>query len=177
VPQFEDRALIEEVSILAPLSVESHPREVLRARNFVLAVRREVLVPMSKQPETDGLALNALNDSPANGTIEALKALIAQLLPNERLTIERVASRLGMSVRTLQRRLREWGYSFKGIVDDTRRRVAIARLTAGEPNITETAFLLGYSDLAHFTRAFRRWTGTTPRKFAPLPRAADSQMP
>jgi AraC-like DNA-binding protein len=79
-----------------------------------------------------------------------------------------------MSVRTLQRRLHHWGHSFKGIVDDTRREVAIKRLTAGGTSVTETAFLLGYSDLAHFTRAFRRWTGTTPREFAAVKRQPDA---
>jgi AraC-like DNA-binding protein len=71
-----------------------------------------------------------------------------------------------MSIRTLQRRLRAWGHSFEDIVDETRREAAVARLTASDTSITETAFLLGYSDLSHFTRAFRRWTGTTPREFA-----------
>ena len=138
----------------------------MRVRSFVLAVQREVLVEMSKRSETDDRVLKALHDATAKGTIDALKALIAELLPDERPTIERVAPRLGMSVRTLQRRLHDWGHSFEAIVDETRRDVAIARLTAGDTSITETAFLLGYSDLSHFTRAFRRWTGTTPREFA-----------
>jgi AraC-like DNA-binding protein len=162
------------MSIFVPLSVDLHSRELVRARNFVLAVQREVLVQMSKRSEPDDRAPKALHDATAKGTIEALKGLIAELLPDERPTIERVAPRLGMSVRTLQRRLHKWGHSFEDIVDDTRRSVAIERLTAGETSITETAFLLGYSDLSHFTRAFRRWTGTTPREFAAARRGQDS---
>ena len=162
------------MSIFAQLSAEPHSRELIRARSFVLAVQREVLVQMSKRSETDDRALKALHDATAKGTVDALKELIAELLPDERPTIERVAPRLGMSVRTLQRRLHEWGHSFEDIVDDTRRDVAIERLTAGDTSITETAFLLGYSDLSHFTRAFRRWTGTTPREFAAARRHEDS---
>jgi AraC-like DNA-binding protein len=161
------------MSIFAQLSAEPQSRELVRAQNFVLAVQREVLVEMSKRSETDDRALKALHNATAKGTVEALKGLIAELLPDERPTIERVAPRLGMSIRTLQRRLHEWGHSFEDIVDDTRRDVAIERLTAGETSITETAFLLGYSDLSHFTRAFRRWTGTTPREFAAAKRHQD----
>jgi AraC-like DNA-binding protein len=129
---------------------------------------------MSKRSELDDSALKPPEDINARGTVDALKELIAELLPDERPTIERVAPRLGMSIRTLQRRLQNWGHSFEGIVDETRRDVATARLTAGDTSITETAFLLGYSDLSHFTRAFRRWTGTTPREFAAARRHQDS---
>ena len=154
------------MSIFAQLSTEPLSREGFHARSFVLAVQREMLVEMSKRLEPDGAALKLFHDSSAMGTIGALKELIAELLPDERPTIERVAPRLGMSIRTLQRRLREWEHSFAGIVDETRREIAIARLTSSDTSITETAFLLGYSDLSHFTRAFRRWTGMTPREFA-----------
>ena len=99
-------------------------------------------------------------------TIQSLKTFIAELLPDERPTIERLAPRLGMSIRTLQRRLRDWGHSFEDIVDTTRREIAMDRLARGTRSITEIAFLLGYSDLSHFTRAFRRWTGVTPSEFA-----------
>ena len=154
--------------------METHSRELIRARSFVLAVQREVLVEMSKRSEPDTAPPRPPYDDIAKGTVEALKRLIAELLPDERPTIERVAPRLGMSIRTLQRRLRDWGQSFEGIVDDTRREIAIARLTAGHTSITETAFLLGYSDLSHFTRAFRRWAGTTPREFAAARRHQDN---
>ena len=77
-----------------------------------------------------------------------------QLLPYGRLTVEEVASRQGVSVRTLQRRLRQWGFSFEEIVDDVRRTEAIGLVLAGAHSTMEIAFLLGYSDHAHFTRAF-----------------------
>jgi AraC-like DNA-binding protein len=154
------------MSIFAQSSPETHSRELIRARSFVLAVQREVLVEMSKRSEPDDPPPKPHHDPLASESVDALKELIAELLPDERPTIERVAPRLGMSIRTLQRRLRAWGHSFEGIVDETRREAAIARLTASDTSITETAFLLGYSDLSHFTRAFRRWTGMTPREFA-----------
>ena len=97
--------------MFAQLSAEPHSRELVRARSFVLAVQREIVVEMSKRSETDDPAKKLLHDAKAKGTVDALKELIAELLPDERPTIERVAPRLGMSIRTLQRRLHEWGHS------------------------------------------------------------------
>jgi AraC-like DNA-binding protein len=99
-------------------------------------------------------------------TATAVGALVKQLLPYGRLTVEEVAAQLRISVRTLQRRLSQWGFSFEEIVDDIRRTEAIAHVRAGAQSTMEIAFLLGYSDHAHFTRAFKRWTGLPPRQYA-----------
>lgn len=76
--------------------------------------------------------------------------------------IGRVAKRLGMSVRTLQRRLEEHGAVWKTLVAAIRRDLAQRYLADGTASLTEIAFLLGYSELSAFDRAFRRWTGSTP---------------
>jgi len=72
---------------------------------------------------------------------------------------------LGLSQRTLQRRLSDEGTTFARIVDRTRRELSEHYLT--EPNVAafEVAFLLGYSEPSAFHRAFRRWTGMTPQEF------------
>ncbi len=98
-------------------------------------------------------------------TAAAVGALVKRLLPYERLTIERVAASERISVRTLQRRLRSWGFSFEELVDDVRRNEAIAYVRAGDHSAMEIAFLLGYSDQAHFARAFRRWLGMSPQQY------------
>jgi AraC-like DNA-binding protein len=54
---------------------------------------------------------------------------------------------------------------FKKLVDDTRRRIAVEHLRRSSDSITEIAFMLGYSDLSAFTRAFKRWTGTAPMEY------------
>jgi AraC-like DNA-binding protein len=77
-----------------------------------------------------------------------------------------VAAHLRVSPRTVQRRLRAWGFSFEEILDDVRRTEALRHVILGENSAIEIAFLLGYSDPAHFTRAFRRWTGMAPRDYA-----------
>jgi AraC-like DNA-binding protein len=76
-----------------------------------------------------------------------------------------VARRVGMTVRTLQRRLREEGTTFGDVVDEARRELALAHLSAPQPTIGEIAFLLGFSEPSAFHRAFRRWTGTTPSEY------------
>jgi len=107
-------------------------------------------------------------------TAEAIGALLKQLLPYGRANIETVATHLRVSQRTVQRRLREWGFSFEEILDDIRRTEATRHVISGENSAIEIAFLLGYSDAAHFTRAFRRWTGMAPRDYAQIFRSEHS---
>jgi AraC-like DNA-binding protein len=80
-------------------------------------------------------------------------------------SIETVAARLALGVRTLQRRLGERGIVFKRMVDDVRRDLALRYLADGKSDLTEIAFLVGYSELSAFDRAFRRWTGSTPKQY------------
>ncbi len=99
-------------------------------------------------------------------TATSLGALLREQLPYGNVTVERVSALLRMSTRTLQRRLRDWGFAFEEIVDDVRRVEAVRRVVTGDGSSMEIAFMLGYSDQAHFTRAFRRWTGMAPRDYA-----------
>ena len=92
-------------------------------------------------------------------------ALIASMLPYEHPTRERVAKRLKISARTLQRRLNDWGVTFEELVDEYRRDRAFRLLRRADHSILEIAYSLGYSDPAHFTRAFKRWTGASPRTY------------
>jgi AraC-like DNA-binding protein len=81
------------------------------------------------------------------------------------LDIRTVAASLGTSVRTLQRRLEEMGLTYAGIMQQVRCASARKLLRNDRRTIGEIAHRLGYSDHAHFTRAFQRWTGSTPRDF------------
>ena len=78
------------------------------------------------------------------------------------LKLARVAKQMAMSARTLQRQLKERGVDFKQLTDETRRRFAVNYLKERKNTLTEVAFLLGYSELSAFNRAFKRWTGSTP---------------
>ncbi|WP_280139303.1 helix-turn-helix transcriptional regulator [Methyloceanibacter marginalis] len=99
-------------------------------------------------------------------TARTLASHLREWLPYGEISVEGVAAYLRMSTRTLQRRLRDWGFSFEEMVDDLRHAEAVRRLAIGQESMMEIAFVLGYSDQAHFTRAFRRWTGMAPRDYA-----------
>src|SRR5262249_39355918 len=81
-----------------------------------------------------------------------------------------VARRLRTSRRTLQRRLRVVGLTYGGVLQQVRCQLAEQMLTDPERKIGEVARALGYTQPGHFPRAFRRWTGLTPRDFRRRPR-------
>ena len=70
-----------------------------------------------------------------------------------------------MSVRTLQRHLSNLGYTYHQLLDEVRMEAAIGLLVLSEISIADAADRVGYSDPAHFTRAFKRWTGELPSAF------------
>lgn len=80
-------------------------------------------------------------------------------------TISDVGRHLGMSARTLQRRLAEQGYSYQTLVDEARRQLAKRLLRDTDFSLIEVAFMTGFSGQSAFTRAFKRWAGQTPRSF------------
>jgi AraC-like DNA-binding protein len=82
-----------------------------------------------------------------------------------------VARRLLTSPRTLQRRLGGVGLTYGGVLEQVRCQLAEEMLTHPGRKIGDVARALGYTDPGHFTRAFRRWTGLTPRDFRRRPRA------
>lgn len=93
---------------------------------------------------------------------ERVKAVLLELLPSNAATIEAVAERLGMSKRTLQRRLESEGESFRGLVNGTRESLARHYLANTNMSGGEIAFLLGFEEPNSFYRAFHDWTGQTP---------------
>lgn len=79
--------------------------------------------------------------------------------------LEDVARAMRVSTRTLKRRLAEQGTSFSEVLDEVRRQRALLLLDDRRLALGDVADRLGYSDVANFTRAFRRWTGQTPAAF------------
>ncbi|MEM7153211.1 MAG: AraC family transcriptional regulator ligand-binding domain-containing protein [Myxococcota bacterium] len=76
-----------------------------------------------------------------------------------------LARRVGMSLRTLQRRVRELGTSVQALIDDVRAATARQLLSDSELSFHEVAFALGYTTESAFRRAFRRWTGQSPAHY------------
>jgi AraC-like DNA-binding protein len=87
---------------------------------------------------------------------------IMPVLHKGEIDMARVAAGLGCSRDTLYRRLKAEGTTFAKLLDDLRRRLALDYLAGGKVSVAETAYLVGFSDPAPFSRAFKRWTGRTP---------------
>jgi AraC-like DNA-binding protein len=96
------------------------------------------------------------------GMLSSVRKAIAESMRDGDPSLARVAKKMAMSPRTLQRQLKEQATDYKRLRDDTRRRFALSYLKDRRNALSEIAFLLGYSEAAAFTRAFKRWTGLTP---------------
>lgn len=78
--------------------------------------------------------------------------------------IEQIAAKVGLSRATLYRKLKAEGASFEKVLDELRHRMALHYLDGKKVSVNEAAYLVGFSEPSAFSRAFRRWTGTSPAK-------------
>lgn len=92
-----------------------------------------------------------------------LENAIAPLLPHGQARAGEIARILGMSQRTLARRLASEGLTFAGVLDELKADLAKRYLRDGDLTISQIAWLLGYREVSAFTHAFKRWTGKAPR--------------
>lgn len=92
-----------------------------------------------------------------------VEALLIPILHRGDVGMVEVARQLGMSRATLYRRLAEEGARFDAVVDDLRHRMALHYLHGQKVSVNETAYLVGFSEPSAFSRAFKRWTGSSPR--------------
>ena len=108
--------------------------------------------------------LDELLAKPDSGStwLDEVRAAIAASVCDGHPKIGTIARRFAMSVRTFQRRLDEHRVAFKDLVEDVRRELSLRYVADGRTSLTDVAFLVGYSELSAFGRAFRRWTGSTP---------------
>jgi AraC-like DNA-binding protein len=94
-----------------------------------------------------------------------VRSLIKNELSGGNASIERIAAQVGMSARTLQRKLQALGTSHQELLDEMRQELARRYLREPEMAVCEVAYLLGFSESSAFHRAFKRWTGLTPNEF------------
>ena len=107
-----------------------------------------------------------LKDMPREDSlVTSVRRAIGETMRDGDPTLSRVAARVATNPRTLQRQLRDHGADFKRLVDDTRHRFALNYLRDPKHALTEIAYLLGYSEVSAFNRAFKRWTGSTPSDY------------
>lgn len=109
-----------------------------------------------------GEALLAALPKEATSVEARLRRRLLTLQPGSNPTIEESARELGMSARSLQRQLQVGGVTFKRVVEDLRHETSLTYLRDRQHSISEVAFLTGFADVSAFSRAFRRWTGSSP---------------
>ena len=89
---------------------------------------------------------------------------VVPLLPHAEVRIGEIARRLGLSQRTLARRLNEEGLSFSALLAGLRHDMADRYLADGDTSISQIAWLLGYQEVSAFSKAYKRWSGKAPRE-------------
>jgi AraC-like DNA-binding protein len=108
--------------------------------------------------------------------IEKVRELIITDISTGGPYAERVSRALDISSRTLLRKLDEEGITFKDLLDDVRRRLALSYVDNRDIGLADVAFLLGFSHVSAFNRAFRRWTSQTPLEYRRSRRRDDVQI-
>lgn len=96
---------------------------------------------------------------------ERVRQLLIDNGAQPRIDMNAVARALGLSARSLRRRLVDEGVSYNSIAEGALATLAKQLLTDEARSIQETAYTMGFSDPSAFYRAFKRWTGTTPKTF------------
>jgi AraC-like DNA-binding protein len=160
----------------APADTRAHER-IFGCRPAFGAAANELVLPGEAALLPLGTADAALGrylEPVAQASLSALPAgdpLLADLsrailaaLPDGYPSIDRLAKKLGLSARSLQRRLEDRGTRYQDVVDSVRHEAAERLLADPSVSVAEVAFLLGFSDASGLTRAFRRWTGHAPRR-------------
>ena len=94
---------------------------------------------------------------------DRVERLLMESLTGGDVSMDAIASKLGLSRQTLFRRLKLENTTFERVLDDLRHSLALHYLSGGKKSVNQTAYLVGFSDAAAFSRAFKRWTGKSPR--------------
>lgn len=97
--------------------------------------------------------------------LDHVRSIINNRLYNGNFTAEDIALSLNLSKRTYQRRLSKQGYNHQSIVDEVRKQLAYSYLVRSDCQLKKIPYMLGYADFSGFSRAFKRWSGLTPKEY------------
>ncbi len=115
--------------------------------------------------ENDQIMHQYLSKLDKENIVMQVKTHLIDKLSSGTINEQEMANLLHMSLRTLQRKLKDSDSNYKEILDETRRHLAVEFVREAKTPMIEITFLLGYSEQANFTRAFKRWTGQSPSEF------------
>lgn len=126
-----------------------------------------------KLPKSDKYTFGIFSER-ANALLESLKkvstirgqveALLIPILHTGALSMESIAEALGLGRQTLYRKLKAEGTSYEKLLDELRHKMALHYLSGKKVSVNQTAYLTGYSEPSAFSRAFKRWTGESPKR-------------
>jgi AraC-like DNA-binding protein len=142
-----------------------------RAPRAALLLRKEdLMLPIMHADDTlvgylDGLASQQLKELGAGTMAERIGRMLWFELSGGTPSLHRIAARLGVSTRSLQRQLQNEGHPFRSLLDQFRREMAVRLGRQRTLSAREIAFLLGYADASSYHRAFRRWYRSSSREF------------
>jgi len=157
-----------------PAAVSEHAKRFGVAPTFggrVNEIRFDPAVLSTQVPDADRSLLPVVEqrlqevlqvDPKDEPWLKELHLQVASRLCDGHPTLPEIAPFVGLSTRTLQRRLTDRGIVYRKVVAQARRRLALQYLEQSDTDLTEIAFLLGYAELSAFAHAFQRWTGTSP---------------
>jgi AraC-like DNA-binding protein len=141
----------------------------------MLVARQDLALPVRGADRVLGRVLERhLDDElsrmpPPDQLLPRVHAAVAESVADADFDIDRLARRVGMSRRTLQRRLADAGLTFQQLVDEARRDASLRSMRDPNLSIADVAFGVGYGDMSTFYRSFRRWTGRTPAEWRSAP--------
>ncbi len=125
-------------------------------------------LPMANQElarANDRVVIDYLARHAGDSLVSRVRSAIIDALHDGPPTQAALADLLHQSLRTLQRRLKDEGYTFRSLLEEIRRELAFSYLADPSRSIGEVTYLLGYTEPTNFTRSFRRWTGMSPNAY------------
>lgn len=112
-----------------------------------------------------GHADGLLKELEASRTLRAkVESIVLPKLHTGETSVEEISAKMGLSRQTLYRKLKDEGVTYEQVLDGLRERMALHYLGDRKISVNETAYLVGFSDPTAFSRAFKRWTGSSPGK-------------
>jgi AraC-like DNA-binding protein len=100
-----------------------------------------------------------------NDVVQTVKNSIYDMLPLGTPTQTEIAKQIGMSLRNLQRKLNEQDASYRDLLEETRKKLALEYITQGHLSLSEVGYLVGFANISNFNRAFKRWTNYAPGEY------------
>jgi AraC-like DNA-binding protein len=145
-----------------PLFFNSHMNAML-IDEAILSMKLPRTNPYLSEVLTDRADELLKNLEMSKTTRGRVEALLIPMLHTGEATVEMIASKLGLSRQTLFRKLKAEGVTFERVLDELRHQLALYYLNGKKVPVNQTAYLVGFSEPAAFSRAFKRWTGSSPR--------------